>query len=397
MSQGRKDKVIAQHIKQCAGLSRLRAAADNECASLFPVDTTPVHKMGTLGDVTFDVVYTGDIADGEEVFIPLSAVKVTHGALPVGDNAVTIVSCCCRSYDNNGDDRLSAAFSVMRNHKAFAGVDDDKYDLQENTGLQRNAFVDFDPHTKKEEDRWALHIQTHVFAHNKLQVQYHYANPAFCLSTYRIGDDDDNLMHGIIKIPEDVCKQANLPLYSDEGAMVLHMTHREIVFAADQEISDEERRTSKWLNWPEDKRMRHWYAMDPRHVLSWGLHMSWDSRRAIGLEAERLDIVHAKEKRIAGPFLVPDTTLRTLIHDFKKTWGNRVDARRDICNTEGFFLSPKWKHQGAIRGVKLKFTIHCKYIVWRDDVPPSKWAPALHPSYPGVERWVDVDLSGLKI
>lgn len=397
MSQGRNDKVIAQHIKLCTGLSRLRSSSSNdECASLFPIDTTPVHEMGTLGDVTFDVVYAGDIPEGGEVFIPLNAVKVTHGTLPTG--TVTFVSCCCRSYENDGDDCLSTAFSVMRDHVAYVGVDEDKYDAQEHTGLQRNAFVDFDPQTKKEQDRWALHIQTHVFAHNKLQVQYHYANPAFCLSTYRIGEDD-NLMHGVIKIPDDVCKRANLPLYSDEGAMALHMAHREVAFAADLEISEDERRTSKWLNWPEDKRMRHWYAVDPRHVLSWGLHMSWDSRRAIGLEAERLDIVHGKQKRIAGPFLLPDTTLRTLIHDFKKTWGNRVDVRRDIGNTVGFFLSPKWKHQGAVRGAKLKFTIHCKYIVWRDenDVPPSKWAPVLHPSFPGVERWVDVDLSGLKI
>lgn len=431
----RNDLIIAQYLKKTLGKQSLTYCVDKKNGKRACVPLYNDGRHATFNwdrcryiDFTCTFDFRGDIA-ADGTLIPFKDGVITcKEPLPTTTDEVTFVSCCLKNYDNAAEKKLAATFNVMNDHKAYKDVDVDTADMQEAVGILRGAFVDFEAQTSKEEDRWALRVQSTTNTRTGQETYYHFTNPDFMTMTYGITGDplagprygkpreeccereieahQNNetmgsvLWDGLIRLPSALCKEAGLFLYSNEEAEKLYLLHRKLqktvpLFgeandeegAGDTFISDSERRESKYLNWPDEQRIRCYYAMDYNHVLSWPLHTAWDVRRRYKIECERLDISLADGKRVEGPWLVPDTVLRSLMQHYQKTWANRVDVRKDVFNTTGFVVAPFSKYSGDCKDVKLRFTVHCKCITWNNNAS-THVAPRLHPAIPSVQHWI---------
>ena len=436
----RNDVLLSEYIRKQIGTKYLTYCVDKKtkkraCVPLFDGAQHASVNWDYCRFVDFmcDFEYTGDVsADG--TFIPFAQGKFNcREPLPVMSDDVTFVSCCVKRYDNKSPYKVTASFNVMNDHKAYKDADVDMADMQESLGVQRGAFVEFEAETTKEEDRWALHVQSTRNTKTGAEIYFHYTNPDFITMTHRItGDplagprfgkpraeccqrevdamqrdssDSNTLWNGLIRLPAALCKEAGLNLYSDDSAMKLHLLHKQMLrddtlFGTEIDddtnvISDRERKESKYLNWPDSERIRCYYAMDFNHVLAWSLHVPDHIRRQQNIECERLDITLVDktgvETRVEGPWLVPDTVVRSLMENYQESWANRVDIRKDVLNTTGFIVAPFIKQQGTRKNVNLRFTVHCKCIVWRPFESGVRVAPRVHPGIANVGQWLDDD------
>jgi hypothetical protein len=445
----RNDAVIGEYLKQALGVTRLTRVREmkngktvREPISLFAAGSVPAYTLCEYKSLNFTMTCAGDIPrDGKLFTLGDAATFSNPGALPGDSDVLTFVTCCCRSYENRSGDELVGAFNVMNDHVAYRDVDKDIPEAQEAMGVLPNASIHFKPREKVERDQFALKVQVSTNTQNHARVQFHYSNPDFITSTYRVTgspllapfmgkprhecsleeieareagaihpEDPQTLWNGLVYIPGNVCKEAGLPLYSEENAEALHQEAKRLqikfsevpVFGRPnlETITDEEREQSKFLNHPDDLRIRCWYAMDVNHVLSWPLDTSHDQRRSVGIYCERMDAT-INQKRVPVCWLLPDTTLRGLMREYTKTWANKVDTRHDWKNTVGFTVAPLNQTQGDLKDVHLSFRVQCKCIVWKN---PSETplAPKLHPDFPPLRNWVDspfdeIPLDKLKI
>jgi len=227
-------------------------------------------------------------------------------------------------------------------------------------------------------------------------------------------DDKNNIWNGLVRIPQEICKEANLIVYDVKKAEELHLKMRSRVRAAsakaeeegeeepmdtkeDEEsedvITEEERQQSIFLNPNDDEKVRCWYAVDLDHILAWGLKTSADQRKSAKINAERFDVTiekgTPKEKRIPYCYLVPDTDIRKLIRGYNKRWNDRVDVR-DASGDVGFVIAPRLRNQGNLRNVQLTFRVHAYVIIW-DPLPSNKThiLPKLHPLMPTLQNFVN--------
>jgi hypothetical protein len=365
---------------------------------------------------------------------------------------VTIYSACCRSYDNRSTHELCGGLNIANDYVAFADTEQDMVEIQESIGMLKHAVMRFKPSTAEERDQFMLHVQSSVNRVNRAEIRFHYLNPDFITSTYRVngfpldgvfagkskeestreeiayrqekGDSSLSsvLWNGIIHLPAALCEKAGLALYSDAKAEAYYLAERNKArdkrkahtFGEEEEededekvsdpnyISEEERAKSPILNHPDDLRVRCWYAMDINHVLAWPLHTSGIQRRSIGIYAQRLDATIAK-KRVPLCWLVPDTDLRGLMRNYNNSWANKVDTRTSIMSDVGITLAPLQKHQGTLEHVDISLRIVLKCIIWKENTDTfCKVAPKMHPDFPPLSYWTDsafdeIDLSKLKI
>jgi hypothetical protein len=348
---------------------------------------------------------------------------------------------------------MAASFNVEVTHKALSLTKNPLTQIAVDMGGLRGAAVLFEPNTKKRKDQFFLHVQ-HVDG-----IRYHYTNPDFIRQTYRITgsaeagaafgkpteectqaeinfasagrarEREQSLWNGLVRIPAEVCKRANLPLYDEKKAIEAHLRTKRLVNAEGltrgeqkepnentaavvddggeddggimmmeiddsgaegaNQITDEERKQSKFLNVDDDKKIRCWYLIPADHLLSWPLTTTLDQRKSAGIYAIQF---YATAPSAGGKFLcgylVPDSVLRGLIRSYESRWQNRVDVREDAQNCAGFTVAPSNRSQGVLEGVNLEFTVHCQCIFWNQIPDGVPLAPKLHPKFPPFSNFV---------
>lgn len=446
--------------------------------SFYASGSQPAYDFGqTETSLKFTFRLSGATIPPEGIFVSLGQAVESDAVLkgkPWREKAVTFVSACCRAYDNRSGHPMAASFNAEVTHKAFSSVKNPVTQIAEDLGGLKGASVLFEPSTKKRKDQFFLHVQ-HVDG-----VRFHYTNPDFIKQTFRVEGNaeygayhgkpasectqaeatafksgalcntNQSLWNGIIRIPSEVCKSANLPLYDERKALEAHFKTKQLAYkesltrgppgvatkdggiaasgdaqedddddggimmmdtstdgtgSAGAEdpyfVTEEERKQSIFLNVDDDKKIRCWYLIPHDHLLSWPLTTTLDQRQSAGVYALRLHAAApaapaaasaaasaaAKTNFLCG-YLVPDNVLRGLIRSYESRWQNRVDVREDALNTVGFTVAPSNRAQGTLHDVNLEFTVHCQCIFWNQIPNNVPLAPKLHPKFPPFVNFV---------
>lgn len=458
------DKIIGEYLIAFFGKTLLGKHVDQDSGQVFyklrslyePNSRPPYDFCQTETSLKFTFRLQNATIPPEGIFLPLKESLEVQAAPPPAffEKPVTFVSACCRFYENNSAHPMAASFNVEVTHKALSISKNPLTEIAVDMGGLRGAAVLFEPQTKKRKDQFFLHVQ-HVDG-----IRYHYTNPDFIRQTHRItgsaesgavfgkplqectqaeinfasnsGSCDrgrsQSLWNGLVRIPAEVCKRANLPLYDEKKAIEAHLRikrlvdtqgltrgvqneHTENTAAVDDggeddggimmmdiddsgaggadQITDEERKQSKFLNVDDDKKIRCWYLIPADHLLSWPLTTTLDQRKSAGIYAVQFYATapNAGGKFLCG-YLVPDSVLRGLIRSYESRWQNRVDIREDALNRTGFTVAPSNRSQGTLEGVNLEFTVHCQCIFWNQIPDGVPLAPKLHPKFPPFSNFV---------
>ncbi len=428
----RKFDVIGNYLKEQLKQTHLMEKTKHGFQSkhLYSSNSIPAHSLAIRkNDLFFKVKYTGDI--------PVQGIRVylKDCVMPDGcrwDLPVSFVSVCSRKYTNHSEHVLASSFSVNESHKAYRNVDEPLIEAAEHLGGLKYASATFLANQKdKKGDVYFLHVQQVTKGDGQV-IKYHYGNPDFMASTFKIAASpfagpylgktkdectqeeikafesgelkgtNQSLWNGLIRIPGDVCKKANYPIYDEEKAREAHLLVKEHRMQLtkqddndamdtnedDDEIPETERLLSPYLNVDDDLKTRCWYAMNPDHILSWTLTTSLDQRKSCGVYSERFDVT-INEKRILAYYMIPDTVLRGLIRSFKSVWEDRVDVRENALESVYFTIAPSNRKQGYLKNVSIEFTVHC-YVIWWKPVPENtELAPVLHPNFPAFVNFVN--------
>jgi len=436
--------VVANYLKNALGLKFLKQKLENadgsthyRSISLFKPKSVNCREYAEHHrGIQVKVVFRGNV--------PAKGVPIYFGDIPAfnnynGDTPMTVVSAVCTSYDNKSPHHLASALNIMEDHKIYKNITKARADGMESLGGLRHACTKFQAKTQSGAYQHYLHVQ-----HNN-NVNFHYGCPEFMTSTFGIfgsplygpwcgktkeectqeeiearehgpnlSEFPDTLWNGIVRIPQNTCKDAKLPLYSEEAAMSLHKAHKARATATsvrkpkekqdddeggciqmeleedneeDDIVTEDERKQSKFLNASDEVRIRCWYALDLNHILTWPMNLPYGKRRGFNIVATRLDSIAQKKKtRTPVCWLVPDTTLRLLIRDYNKNWQDRIDIRHDWKNTVAFVIAPDNVAQGDLQNVELTFMVSMDIILWR--TPDKKIAPAANPNLANIWNFV---------
>lgn len=354
-------------------------------------------------------------------------------ALPHFRTPCTMYAFTCQEYSNYSEHHLAGALSSMATHKAYRDADKEMQNAQRDQGGLPHASFDFGPNTLN-----CKKTQVALKTQSVKDTRYHYNNPDFMASTYRVYGDPlwppfekrqedmcqleierrqqapppapnmNNLWEGIIYIPGENCKRMGLPIYNRELAWELHKekiqrerrkTEQEEekqlpVFgeamdtAEDEPLENFEGTTSEyWGNTRDDLLARCWYALPPNHILAWPLATSDSHRKQMGVREVQNWHIYTDGGKTTHLFcyLVPDTTMRGLMTEYNLRWSDRVDVRPfgDFGVTVAPLNNISQPH--VIDRVRLECRIHFAMVAWND--PPADRpiiAPCLHPQMPGI-------------
>jgi hypothetical protein len=335
---------------------------------------------------------------------------------------LTIVTCSSRSYINNSDQFLVCGLNIMKDHHVYKHSDLGNIEFIETIGGALGyASVSLKPNSKISIDNHFLKVQEVKSPIDGKTIKYHFGNPSFMKSTFGvcgnpfygpyIGKEEkestsiekdmfinkkinpneiQSLWNGIIRIPQDVCIDAGLPIYSLENAEQYYinlkkhaMERGSIINENVNIITDEERKNVKELNTPEEHQIKCWYAVDLDHTLTWAFRLPVQRRREMKLFVKSLDLdIPKKNISLQSCWLVPDVDLRYLMKDYQESWYNQIDIRKDWSNEVAFVIAPNSKSQGFLKNVEASLKIHMTAISW--DAPENfqNVAPILDRAFP---------------
>lgn len=353
---------------------------------------------------------------------------------PNMNNACSLYAFQVVEYTNNSPYHLSGALNIMNDHVAYRDADKEMINAQAAVGGLAHASFDFTAQTSAcKKNQVGLKIQYVKRTH---EIRYHYNNPAFMASTYRVvgdplwcpldkreedccrmelehrrnvpqpSDDQNSLWNGIIYIPGEECKRMGLQLYNAQLAWEMHKQYmkeqRKQVDAEeslpkfgeeepmdtkeDEEDSDNEYQgtTSNFLGTLDDLQVRCWFALPPNHVLSWPCNTSENHREQMKLKVFNWN-VYTKDQTHLFCYLVPDTVLRGMMTEYNIRWANRVDVRP--FGDLGIRVAPvnSLSQPTPIDRVQLEIQVHFSVVAW--DNPPTDRpliAPILHHDMPTI-------------
>lgn len=184
--------------------------------------------------------------------------------------------------------------------------------------------------------------------------QFSYCNEFFVSTMALI--NEDNLYHGIVKIPPDVCKTAGLRIFEGIPEPPDDWVIADALEMMD--ISKDERSAqfkAKWVEEAEKQKMfaiSHYYAVPINHVLAWGLQTK---EYAAAHKVDREEFYFTppptqgggggvKPKGFLGAgdillyYLVSDVSMKAMREDFDKHWVGKTDQRS--LNSMGFDMIP---------------------------------------------------------
>lgn len=191
-------------------------------------------------------------------------------------------------------------------------------------------------------------------------MNHHYNNIEFVRSLFLV--NESNLMNGIIEIPQQVCRDANLINFNPDANPSLVSQFMDSGF---QKVS-------------------HWYAIPKRHVLSWALIGSTDEYRRKVLKMLVVDYPSTNNTLF---YLVQDVAFHSMVKGFKENWLGKVDKRR-LMDIGVEFLPmlntvPQNVETNIFKGCA-QITLSIGYMVF-PQIPDSvvaTLAPTLSPNFP---------------
>lgn len=173
--------------------------------------------------------------------------------------------------------------------------------------------------------------------------QFSYCNEFF-VSTMALVNED-NLKHGIVKIPPEICKEAGLLIFQGVPEPPKDWEDAELAEGLGaMDISEDDRSAkfkAKWTAEAEKRKMFpicHYYAVPINHVLAWGLHSKeYAASHKVSREEFYFTPPLPKDKSLPkGPlgagdillyYLVSDVSMKAMHEDFQEHWIGKVDCR----------------------------------------------------------------------
>jgi hypothetical protein len=425
--QGDFDKnVILTFLKKHMGVTFMKhkyqkknGDIEYERRSLFKTNHVPCGNFAKdSGVISFEIKFKGDVPVGG---VPLYFKDIPE-IIKVLDPSkrLTIVTCSCRGYENKSEHLLACGLNIMKDHHLYKKSDLGNMEFIESIGGALGyASVSLKPNHKDHSTSVFLKIQEVKSQSDGKVIRYHFGNPSFMKSTFGISGDPyygpwigkqekecceaekqlyvngktgeiQSLWNGIIRIPQDVCKEAGLPIYSLENAEAYHINIKKQAMEKGSMMDDsvhiiteQERKHSKVLNVPDENKIRCWYAMDLDHTLSWAFTLPLERRKQMGLFVKSLDLeIKKKNKTLQSCWLVPDVDLRYLMKYYQESWYNQIDIRKDWTNEVAFVIAPNNIYQGTLKNVEASLQIHLTAISW--DAPDNfnNVAPVLDKRFP---------------
>lgn len=176
--------------------------------------------------------------------VSFAGIKPPHPTQPC-----TVYAFAVQEYSNHSSEHLSGALNVMPTHVAYRDADKEMQKAQQDQGGLAHASFDFAPNTTG-----MKRAQVALKTQSVNDVRYHYNNPDFMASTYRVYGDPlwppsafeklpedrcqeeaahvarcpeppaalNNLWKGIVYIPSSECKRMGLPIYDENLNWELH-------------------------------------------------------------------------------------------------------------------------------------------------------------------------------
>lgn len=192
--------------------------------------------------------YDGPVNPDGSTVIHIGNCSVSFSGVspPPFSTPCTMYAFTCQEYSNYSEYHLAGALSSMATHKAYRDADKEMQNAQRDQGGLPHASFDFGPNTLN-----CKKTQVALKTQSVKDIRYHYNNPDFMASTYRVYGDPlwppfekrqedlcqleierrqapapapnmNNLWEGIIYIPGENCKRMGLPVYNRELAWELH-------------------------------------------------------------------------------------------------------------------------------------------------------------------------------
>jgi hypothetical protein len=266
-------------------------------------------------------------------------------------------------------------------------------------GAVRGGFVLLEPtEDGKEEPLQSLPMP---------ELDHGYQNSVFAQTFAYI--NETNMRNGIVEIPTEVCRAANLPVWNGVPA-----PSEEFILQQFQSLKIEDPASEKAQNVREEvvqqygeqymdqfteensKKITHYYALPVNHVLAWG-YSSDDYRSERGHRVYRFTY---RGKKDSDPtvlyYLVPNPLMEHLLEEATDVWLNKVD-RRPLDSVGMEFIphvTPKYEKVTSKTGT-VSLRTYYSYVsgpaLQQETI--NKLAPTMSPDFFPCQFWNRQDMA----
>lgn len=294
---------------------------------------------------------------------------------------------------------VTVAVRMNYNHAGLADAEgtNEQDALFGAAGGIEGAFMAVPTTTKEGEDVKCIPVHS---------LDYSYTNREFVRTMALV--TEENLMNGIVRIPNAVCAEAGLPVFRGfpepsmrdlslfmKGLSVDEFSEAERDAKRDEFIGAFKRDMEALHERNGDSTIDHFCAVPINHVLAWGLH-SAEYALSRGIKREEFRYKPpAGEDPVLLFFLVANPFFDNMVRAFRDTWMGKVDARplREV----GFDFVPRLHGdypnipEGETRvGGILRIRAHVDFMSAPANLNPAtiaNLAPALSLEFPSCQDW----------
>jgi len=359
----------------------------------FKTDTSCVSQDGTLSVLINAENARGSFQPKEPFIHPINGSPMVHNT-----EEVTIYNVTCRRYtlkptnaDINPDEiRYAVRMNFYNEHMAKLQETKEQDKMYEAAAAVRGGFAVLTP-TQEEEGRDINEIPM-------AELPFGIQNEQFTKTMMLI--NESNLTNGIIKIPQEVCIAARLPVWTgsapEPDARMLEKLMKSMKIdtstpegQAQRQAYIQEQQQEFMEDAANKPKSEYFYAVPKKHVLAWPYH-SEAYLAQFEERVERFRFVHADTKKTKLLyFLVPATMLEAGLKFFTNSFLNKID-RRPITSV-GFEFVPKHPNTRADITLRSYFTYYSVPSLAPGTI--KCLAPTLCKDFPLVHNWSEDEVA----
>lgn len=262
--------------------------------------------------------------------------------MPHDMNAVCVYNVTCRHYEMHWglesstppeggvDDSSKLTYGVRLNflneHMAVLQKTRQMHKMQAAAGTVSGAFAYFTPTPPGGKDINELPMP---------ELDFGYQNEQFTRTMMLL--NGENIKHGVVVIPYDVCVAAGLPVWKgqapepDERMLESMLKNVKLEDPKEKQAKREElvEAFKKDFNesFEKDKKSTFFYAVPRKHVLAW-IYGSETFMAQGGIRVEQFRFMHPTKKRSKLLYyLVPNATFEANVEEFKRAFLEKIDKK----------------------------------------------------------------------